>query len=132
MAIIKWNENLCVGDPTIDKQHHELVNLLNKLEEATCQRLSTETAAQTLEQLLNYTMEHFAAEERWMRQNGYKDLQHHIEQHRNLTAKVMNLKEELKTADKTINKEIVALITDWILDHIMGSDIYTVQAVSNG
>ncbi|KIX13911.1 bacteriohemerythrin [Dethiosulfatarculus sandiegensis] len=132
MAIIKWNENLSIGDETIDKQHQELVNLLNSLEEATCQSLNTQTAEQTLDKLLNYTIEHFAAEERWMRQNGYTDMRRHIEEHRELADKVLGLKEELKTADKTINKEIVALIADWILDHILGSDLKAVKKVSNG
>jgi hemerythrin-like metal-binding protein len=75
-----WKPIYCSTDPRVDEDHRTLFKLLDRL--ATLRRESdTEDLNQVLDQLLVYTFEHFAREERAMEESGYPRRGRHSEEH---------------------------------------------------
>ena len=83
-VFFKWSQDYSVNIKTIDDQHRELVNILNRLFVAVSKREGEKVIAGILDALMSYTQTHFALEERLMRQAKYKDLEPHMEEHRKL------------------------------------------------
>jgi hemerythrin-like metal-binding protein len=61
--IFPWNANFETGITVVDKQHHQLVNLLNKLVSRLAYEADTEELNQVFEELNDYTLMHFKTEE---------------------------------------------------------------------
>ena len=61
-----WGPKLWVGVKDIDDQHKKLVEIVNKLNDAMVAGHGREVIGPTLNELIRYTQQHFAAEERIM------------------------------------------------------------------
>jgi len=66
-VFFKWSPDYSVNIKTIDDQHRELVNILNRLFVAVSKREGDKVIAGILDALMSYTQTHFALEERLMR-----------------------------------------------------------------
>ena len=64
--LITWDSSISFGIDAIDKQHRHLVDLVNKLHQAMRSRAGRSVLGATLGELAQYTIEHFADEERMM------------------------------------------------------------------
>ena len=61
---IPWSEDLSVGLEEIDEQHKILINLINRLfNEAILKRADKALISDILDELIQYTIVHFAVEE---------------------------------------------------------------------
>ena len=65
-VFFKWSPDYSVNIKTIDDQHQELVNILNRLFIAVSKREGDKVIAGILDALMSYTQTHFALEERLM------------------------------------------------------------------
>ncbi len=78
---IPWTPALAVGVPEIDAQHQELFRRAERL--ITALRTGDRGEVEPLVRYLAaYAVEHFAAEERYMREIGYPGLDGHRAVHR--------------------------------------------------
>lgn len=62
-VFFKWFDDGSVGIATIDRQHQELMNILNRLFIAVSQREGDKVLAGILDALMAYTQTHFVLEE---------------------------------------------------------------------
>ena len=85
MAFLIWTDKLSVGVQSIDAQHTVLIETLNELHAAMLKGQAREAVGQILHNLLDYTRDHFAAEEAMMEQAKYAALPAHCLLHRDLT-----------------------------------------------
>ena len=130
-----WSDNLCIGDPVIDRQHRELFKVAEKVEALIedCgphQTGTRDTARQqrvlqeTIKYLKSYTLEHLATEEAFQREIGYKGYEEHKKIHDGFveTAKRM----EQTIYDNDCSSECVSQLLDWVsawlYNHIMHED----------
>jgi len=67
MTLLVWQAELETGIDVIDQQHQRIVALINQLGEAK----DREGLATVLEELVDYTLSHFAFEEELMEESGY-------------------------------------------------------------
>ncbi|MBF0268041.1 MAG: hemerythrin family protein [Alphaproteobacteria bacterium] len=125
--LIVWNEQLATGSAEIDGQHQILVNTLN---EANI-RLTDESPLDLLEQitkdLLSYALYHFETEERLMQESAYgerrpQEAQTHFEQHRNFSAKVVEVRNQIKAGTRIPRDDLLAFLNNWLINHIMNTD----------
>ena len=84
------------GVAEIERQHHELVGMLNKLNEAARHDEPLERVERLIDEVIDYTRFHFAAEERLMEQSGYAEIDAHKEKHRQLVHDALKFKEKLR------------------------------------
>lgn len=116
---VSLDEAHVLGVPEIDQQHEELVNMLNRLNDAVKSNASHETLSLMFDDLVAYTDFHFRSEEQLMIENGYPDTDAHKNEHRLLVEESHYLKERLVDGS-----ELLALqsLKDWVLAHIQFMD----------
>jgi hemerythrin len=118
----KWLPDYNVNIKTIDDQHKELVNILNRLFAAVSLREGDKVIAGIMDALVKYTQTHFELEERLMRQAKYKDLESHMEEHRQLMDKLDQICKKYLLEDKPVYFEMLSFLKRWLQGHIMGVD----------
>jgi len=121
-VFFKWSSDYSVNIKTIDDQHQELVNILNRLFVAVCMREGDKVIAGILDALMDYTKKHFSLEERLMRMAGYKDLEAHMEEHKKLLDQLDKLCKKYLIEDKPIYFEMLNFLKKWLKEHIKGVD----------
>ena len=121
-VFFKWSSDYSVGIKTIDSQHQELVNILNRLFIAVSKREGDKAIAGILDALMGYTKEHFTLEERLMQQARYKDLEAHKLEHRKLIEQLDQLCKKHLIEEKPIYFEMLNFLKTWLREHIQGVD----------
>lgn len=121
-VFFKWSSDYSVQIKTIDDQHQELVNILNRLFIAVSKREGDKAIAEILDALMSYTQTHFALEERLMRQAKYKDIESHMEEHRKLLEQLDKLCKKHLLEEKPIYFEMLSFLKTWLKEHILGVD----------
>ena len=121
-ALIEWSPALSVGHGEIDTQHQRLVEIANELNSAMHNGVGVEAAGRVLNELVDYTVKHFAYEEGEMRKSRYPQSDAHKEEHRKLVAEVLAFKEKFDSGKAAISIELMGFIRDWLLNHILKVD----------
>ena len=97
MAFINWTEEFATGIDSIDEQHRHLVDLVNKFEEASRRGKGSRVMSEILKDLVGYTQEHFAHEEKIMEKCDFPGSKQHMARHRQLLQKVERFQFEFET-----------------------------------
>lgn len=122
MTIMPWSQDFSVGMAAIDTQHHWLVDAMNQLHtELEQPQPNRAVVGRTLEGLMDYTVNHFVMEEELFGRHGYPQAAAHKALHDHFTRTVMQRLTEFE-AGQDIGGEVVSLLKDWLIGHIMGAD----------
>ncbi len=79
----------------IDLQHRELINMLNRLNDAVKNYESRKDIYRIIDEVISYTRLHFATEEQLMVQSGFPEIESHKKMHRELIEDTLRLKDKL-------------------------------------
>ncbi|MHB1237513.1 MAG: bacteriohemerythrin [Gallionella sp.] len=79
----------------IDRQHRELVNMLNRLNDAVKNYESRNDIYRLIDEVISYTRLHFATEELLMVQSGFPEIESHKRMHAELIKDTLHLKDKL-------------------------------------
>jgi hemerythrin len=118
----QWKPAFCVGDDQIDGQHKKIFLLLADLHRDIYDDDSATAVKQTLKALLDYTKVHFSDEEALMRSVAYPDYEPHKALHDALMDKVWGLYMRCNDAEQDLAVEVLVLLNDWLVDHILVKD----------
>ena len=121
-VFFKWSPDYSVNIKTIDDQHQELVNILNRLFVAVSKREGGKAIAGILDALVSYTQKHFALEERLMQQAKYADFELHKVEHKKLIDQLDQLSKKFMVEEKPIYFEMLSFLKTWLKEHIQGCD----------
>lgn len=119
-----WSAELETGVRVIDRQHEELVAMLNELDEAYAAGSSPTVLDDVLKRLDAYIAFHFATEESLLAElpRNESHTVEHLHQHRAFIERVALLRERaLADGQKTLG-ELVDYLNGWILEHILKTD----------
>jgi hemerythrin len=123
MNFIVWNDRLSVGVAAIDREHKELISILNDLYQAIDCGSARETVSEALGRLTQYTENHFAHEERLFTQTTYPDVESHHREHAAMAAWLSDCRSRYDSGRLSgLSLEVVNYLKDWLFDHILGSD----------
>lgn len=67
---IAWSDELVIGIPVIDAQHQRIVEYINTVEHVQKTK-SQKELLELMDELVDYTVSHFAFEESLMEEAGY-------------------------------------------------------------
>jgi hemerythrin len=121
-VFFKWSPDYSVNIKTIDSQHQELVNILNRLFVAVSMREGNSVIASILKALHSYTKTHFDLEERLMQQAQYSDFEAHKREHQILIDQLEVLSKKHLQEEKPIYFEMLRFLKTWLKQHIKGVD----------
>lgn len=122
MAFVTWSDKLAVGVKSVDEQHMVLFEILNELHAAMMKGQARSVAGPLLHKLVDYTRDHFAAEEAAMASTKYPDFTEHQAKHRELTRKVEEYVGRFESGDITVGVHLLNFLSDWLTTHIQGED----------
>ena len=124
---IVWSPELDTGIDVIDQQHRRIVDYINALDTAN-QTHDRAAVGQILDELVDYTMSHFAFEESLQEEAGYAYCKPHKRVHELFVRRVGDYVERHRLGDE-IGDELYKLLTTWLLNHIRRDDADYVGAV---
>ncbi len=122
MAFIEWTDKLKLGVENVDTQHQNLVEIVNKFDEAMRKGKGSRVMNEILNELVGYTQEHFADEEQYMADIGYSGLEKHQAQHRQLLQKVGRFQFDFNGSGRRVTSEVQEFLRYWLTSHILKED----------
>ena len=132
LEIFPWSDNFATGIDEIDDQHRCLVGLLNTLVAHLAFQAEAPALNAVFEELKEYTVVHFGAEEAIWRQYFQEDswAAGHRDAHADFIAGVLEIRREGEgqPLDDVLGR-IVSFLTHWLALHIIESDRRMAKAV---
>ena len=123
MALIQWNESLSVKVVEIDQQHQKLVSMINDLNDAMKQGKGKDVLDKIVNGVVGYTSTHFSTEEKYFARFKYPEADSHKKEHAAFVEKVLEFKDGFEKGKLTLSIEIMTFLSDWLKNHIKGSDM---------
>jgi len=125
---IQWRQEMAIDDSVIDEDHKLLIEIVNTFEVALSRKLAPETIDQGLKLLKHYALEHFKREEELQRAVQYPFFEAHSREHRDLVKKLGAIIAHRTAAHSKIDmadvaKEILDLLKEWLVCHILQTDL---------
>lgn len=125
VALIHWTEALSVKVSSMDNDHRVLIDLINQL--ASAEKIGNRRIAESvLDELINYTIDHFNREEQFLQEVGYPfdELITHKLQHASFTETIQDIRwQYLHGFRPKINREVLLFLRDWLSKHILVEDM---------
>ncbi len=121
MSILQWDESISMHIPLIDQQHKGLIDWINKLDEAVRNNEGASLLDETLQKLINYTVEHFTAEEHLMISYDFPGFTSHRQEHDCFVQKLSEIQGGWHNSEEASAKTLEFLVS-WIVCHIKGTD----------
>jgi hemerythrin len=122
MALVIWKDVYLVNIDVVDNQHKQLVSLVNQLHDAMIIGKGQAVLGKILDDLVDYTLSHFATEEELFDRYHYPETDHHKKQHKDLVEQVGAIKSRYQAGERVLTLDVLNFLRDWLHDHIIGSD----------
>jgi hemerythrin len=129
MSFMVWTDELNTGIDIIDNQHRRIVDMINALHD-TAKGKERDAIGNVIEELVDYTLSHFAFEESLMEEAGYQYVKPHKKVHELFIKRVSEYKMRF-TAGEDIADELNNLLSRWLFNHIKHDDGAYVGAVKS-
>ncbi len=120
MTFLNWTRDLDTGIDWIDEQHMKIVDYINELKEAKDSG-NADGIGQIYDNLVDYTVTHFAEEESMMEAAGYRLTDLHKKIHEKFIAEVSGLHKRFKAGTDT-TQELLEMLQHWLFSHIRSND----------
>lgn len=119
---IVWESAYETGHADIDRQHRELLGLVNQLEAAEAD--SHEILLRALDHVMEFTLSHFILEEDLMAEVAYpsKPREKMIEQHREFTSYARLRFIEFRAGKLASVMPLQSFLAEWLTGHEFGLD----------
>ncbi len=133
MSLVQWSDRLSVGIDDFDREHQQLIAMLNDLFDAVQAGRGRDALGEILNRLIAYTETHFAHEEDLMRRSGYPGFAAHKREHDTLTRQVRDLQQKYHSGATTmLSTQVLTFLKDWLMTHIQGTDtLYTAHLTAH-
>ncbi len=122
MAMIEWNESLSVNVAEIDRQHRQLIDMVNDLNAAMLEGKGRDVLGLILKGLVDYAGTHFHTEERYFLRFGYPEAGAHQKAHAEFVAKVSDFQKGLAADRAGLSVDVLLFLSDWWRQHILVVD----------
>ncbi|MBF0469030.1 MAG: bacteriohemerythrin [Desulfamplus sp.] len=121
--LITWAPKFATGIDEIDKQHKELIRMINELHKAMKQKMGIQRSGAILDGLAEYTVYHFGHEEKLFKKYDYPEYSEHKKIHEKLVATVVAFQKDFKSGKASLSVDLMNFLTQWLKDHIMKCDM---------
>ncbi|MBF0455119.1 MAG: hemerythrin family protein [Magnetococcales bacterium] len=130
---ISWKEEYSVGIESIDNDHKQLLDLTLRIFQSLRSARGADKASEVIDELIEYTVTHFAREEGMMRDNGYVNLDEHIEAHNAMRSKMEEFRKNFDDNSNEVSSELLKYLQEWLISHITVTDkLYSEFLIAKG
>lgn len=120
-----WDASMETGDPSMDRQHREIIELVDRLDAIGVDDASwLRHAHEILDQVMDLTVTHFTTEELLMVRVGYPaDAQERmLKQHRDFKSYARIRVLEFRAGDRSGLAPLPGFLRMWLVEHEFGLD----------
>lgn len=122
-----WREAMRVGHAAIDADHQQLIDTMNRFEDAAGNPASLSVLGELLFDLVRFTDDHFGREESVQRSLRYPFANGHAQDHRQIARQARSLLDQWTSAPDaekaSLTPGILAFLNSWMVDHVLGKDM---------
>jgi hemerythrin-like metal-binding protein len=122
MPPLHWKPEYSVGDPAVDHEHRELIDLVNVALGAILEGDNDVNLEEALGDVFRAISAHFAHEERQMRSANYDQYAQHKAEHERLLDALRDIMDENAESVETAPTRLTAALESWFLDHFKTHD----------
>lgn len=123
MEKIYWDESFSVGVRNLDKQHKQIIEMLNTLIEMNDAKVGSEIVSDTLTKMTLYSINHFRTEEQYMLDYNYPGYSLQKKQHQEFKRKTVDFCMGTLVHKTNIPIEIFSYLKSWWTNHILKEDM---------
>ena len=120
--MFEWDDKYNVGISIIDKEHKELFGLINKTFYVEGHGDSKLALMKIIEQMTDYAIKHFKAEEAYMREFNYSEYHDHKKEHDGFFDKTLVYFDKVVKDDRHVSNDLHEYLMQWLVNHIQGTD----------
>jgi hemerythrin len=120
-----WDESMETGDPHMDRQHREIIELVDRLDAIGVDDSSwMEHAHEILDRVMDLTVTHFTTEELLMDRVAYPTdaRERMLEQHRDFKSYARIRVLEFRAGDRSSLALLPGFLRMWLVEHEFGLD----------
>jgi hemerythrin len=118
-SYITWKNDYSVSESSLDAQHRQIVELLNELHAAMQRGIDHQSVKPLLDRLVQYTVNHFQAEEKLLLAHQYPDYVQHKALHDKMRQRTMGLRDN---AGLVTGRDLLVFLKEWWCNHIQEQD----------
>ena len=122
MKSIKWTNKLVIGIPEIDKQHHELIDTINKTEALVKKKGSDVDTKKIIDSLTSFARVHFSTEEEIFAKWNYPKATEHMLEHEKLIIRVLKFENDFEKKKQEVLPELLDFLIEWLENHLKKHD----------
>lgn len=122
MVLIEWRDEFRVGVPDVDHEHRELIDLINRLYEATRGDDASITVPDFLGEIYATISAHFALEEKIMRERKYDEYKEHKSDHEDLLDELRDIMDDYEENAYFNDEEFSEHVKNWFTEHFKTRD----------
>jgi hemerythrin-like metal-binding protein len=119
---IQWKKEFETGLVSLDHEHRQLVDLLNRLYENLVTQGSKDAVEAFLGEVYARISAHFALEEKIMRERRYDQYREHKDDHERLLDEIRDIMDDYNTAAEASTREVADRIETWFVRHFKTND----------
>jgi len=121
MSLIEWKPEFSLGVPSVDHEHREMIELVNRLYETVYRANPAHAAADFLGEIYARIAAHFALEERLMHEQGYDEFPAHKADHERLLDELRDIMDHEEDHGFEPD-ELSRRMSDWFTNHFRTHD----------
>jgi len=125
---LAWTSDMNTGIDVIDNQHKRIVECINDLEQSI-QHNDRAAVARVLDELVDYTLSHFAFEESLQTEAGYQFAKPHKAIHDTFAKRIAKYQERHR-AGEDVTQPLFDMLRTWLVHHIKRDDMAYVAKVN--
>lgn len=122
MAPLEWKPEYSVGVASVDHEHRELVELVNRIGEALASARPVAEVESAFGDLYRAISSHFALEERFMREHGYDQTSQHKADHERLLDELRDIMDDYRDGREGPAERLRDTVEAWFADHFKTHD----------
>lgn len=122
MAALEWKPEYSVGIESVDHEHRELIDLVNRIGEALVAERPVDEVEQAFGELFRAISSHFALEERFMREHGYDQLAQHKADHERLLDELRDIMDDYREGGDAPVERFTRAVEAWFAVHFKTHD----------
>jgi hemerythrin len=122
MSLFTWRPEYSVNKASLDIHHQQMFSILNSVYENVMNSREVECVLPKIDELSSYMKYHFLEEEQYMREKGFTGIDDHIVEHRKFTHTIESLRNRYHDNDLDVAKELIIVLGDWLLHHVLKED----------
>lgn len=122
MSIIEWRDDYATGIASVDHEHRELIELINRLHDQMRADSSRDQVMEALGEIFAQISAHFALEEKIMQDRHYRAYAEHKLDHETLLDELLDIMDSVDEDGRFSADELSVDLDRWFSDHFRTHD----------